>query len=171
MTKHINHFFFFIFMLLTTNKIFAETNVMKLDSLWAFTRKLETVWGGQIHEASSIIKQPLVDVNPPAGNRYTTAPFLLADGLEISDMDIRLSPEGHKEIKLIAFVVSNMCVSPEELKEAFSDVKIAAIPRSKSSHAVISYQTTPNEKGVAFAFSFPANNPHCLKRVIVSKYE
>ncbi|MED5641833.1 hypothetical protein VZ119_04755 [Enterobacter bugandensis] len=150
---------------------YAGQKNMNQDSLWNIVKELKTVWGKQTEDVSKLFHQPLVQKNPEVKDRYTSVPFTLSDGTRISDLDVRLWGNGDNSVSLVSFVIEQPCITLEQVKTHFPDVKISNIPRGNTAGQSVGYRTVADERGLAWAFSFPVMNQECLNRVVMSRYD
>lgn len=160
----------FLLPLFSTFSYAGQTN-MNQDSLWQVVKELKTVWGKQAEDVSKLLNQPLIKKNPEINDRYTSAPFTLSDGTRISDVDVRLWGNADNSVSLVSFVIEHPCITLDQVKTHFPDVKLSNIPRGKTSGQSVGYRTATDERGLAWSFSFPVMDQECLKRVVVSRYD
>ncbi|WP_240158970.1 hypothetical protein [Burkholderia sp. Ax-1724] len=90
---------------------------------------------------------------------YIGGPVNLTDGAVISNVDLRIRRKaGHP-----GFLVLNMkgrCVSLDEVRSHYSDLKLTYPPRPDSTYAFTGYSTFPSWGRLSF--SFLERNPNCL---------
>ncbi|EPT7034532.1 hypothetical protein ACVR2T_004336 [Cronobacter malonaticus] len=149
----------------------AEQTSAGHKALWQTTRELKSVWGKQADDVSQLLKQPLVRTVATADNRFTSATFALMDGTRISDLDVRLWNNGEKSVSLVSFIVDTPCITLEQVREHFPDAKLFNIPKGHAVGEMIGYRTARDDRGLAWAFSFPEQDSRCLKRITMAKYE
>lgn len=149
---------------------YAGQNMMLHDALWQMTKALKSAWGKNADAVSEIIQQPLVRTQAAADDRYTSAPFTLADGTRITGLDVRLWGNGDSSVALVSFVIDKPCITLEQIKEQFPDVTLVSVPRGNTSNQSLGYRTSLDEKGLAWAFSFPTVKQECLRRISISRY-
>lgn len=162
-----------IFLMLSSLLSFAYAGQknMNQDSLWQIIKQLKSAWGKQADDVSKILRHPLVRTNPAADDRYTSVPFTLADGTIIADLDVRLWGNGNNSVSLISFAIDGSCVTLEQVKKHFPDVKLSNIPRGNNAGQSVGYRTAVDETGLAWAFNFPVLNQECLKSIVISRYD
>ena len=163
----------FVFFIISSlfNFTYAGQKDMNQDSLWGIVKALKSVWGNQADDVSQLLKQPLVRTVATADNRFTSATFALMDGTRISDLDVRLWNNGEKSVSLVSFIVDTPCITLEQVREHFPDAKLFNIPKGHAVGQMIGYRTARDDRGLAWAFSFPEQDSRCLKRITMAKYE
>ena len=149
----------------------AEQKYMNNHSLWHITKELKSLWGKEIDAVGALIDQPLIPFTSTTKDRYTSQPFVLNDGINISDLDVRLSNNGAGKVALISFSVSGKCIPLEEVKEHFPDMMLHFIPRAKLKGRTFGYVTTRDQNSLAWGFSFPALNRDCLSAITMTRYD
>ncbi|ENO0284730.1 TPA: hypothetical protein QCJ39_001369 [Enterobacter asburiae] len=150
---------------------YAGQKNMNQDSLWHIVKELKTVWGKQVEDVSKLLNQPLIKKNPEMKDRYTSVAFTLSDGTRISDVDVRLWGNEDDSVSLVSFVIEQPCITLDQVKAHFPDVKLSNIPRGNTAGQSVGYRTATDERGLAWAFSFPVMNQECLNRVVMSRYD
>ncbi|MBK4469007.1 hypothetical protein JJQ28_24135 [Enterobacter asburiae] len=160
----------FLLPLFSTFSYAGQTN-MNQDSLWHIVKELKTVWGKQVEDVSKLLNQPLIKKNPETKDRYTSVPFTLSDGTRISDVDVRLWGNEDYSVSLVSFVIEQPFITLDQVKAHFPDVKLSNIPRGNTAGQSVGYRTATDERGLAWAFSFPVMNQECLNRVVMSRYD
>ena len=150
---------------------YAGHNKMNQDSLWQMIKEMKSVWGKQVEDVSKLFNQPLINNTQEKEDRYTSAPFTLTDGTRISNVDVRLWGNGDNSVSLVSFVVNQPCITLDQVKSHFPDLKLSNIPRGNTPGQSVGYRTPTDERGLAWAFSFPVLNQECLGRVVMSRYE
>lgn len=149
----------------------AEQKNMNHDSLWQITKALKGLWGKDINAVSNLLSQPLVPYSPGTKDRYTSAPFTLNDGINISELDVRLRSNGDGTVALISFAVSGQCITLEEVSEHFPDATLRFVPRENLPGRTFGYLTTRDSNSLAWGFSFPALNRECLQGITMARYD
>ncbi|EOC0588406.1 hypothetical protein ACI01G_003615 [Cronobacter sakazakii] len=149
----------------------AEQTSAGHKALWQTTRELKSVWGKQAEDVSQLLNQPIVRVLPTADDRFTSAPFTLLDGTRLSGLDIRLWGNGDRSVSLVSLNVDTPCITLEQVREHFLDAKLFNIPKGHAVGQLIGYRTARDDRGLAWAFSFPEQDSRCLKRITMAKYE
>ncbi|EPE1852568.1 hypothetical protein ACSG7Z_003297 [Cronobacter dublinensis] len=148
----------------------AGKEIMNQDSLWNTIKALKSVWGKQAEDVSKLLNQPIVRVLPTADDRFTSAPFTLLDGTRLSGLDIRLWGNGDRSVSLVSLNVDTPCIMLEQVREHFADVKLSQVPRGHATGQLVSYKTVMDNRGLAWAFGFSAQEPRCLKRITMTNY-
>ncbi|EPN9527365.1 hypothetical protein ACT5AM_002040 [Cronobacter malonaticus] len=149
----------------------AEQTSAGHKALWQTTRELKSVWGKQADDVSQLLKQPLVRTLSTSDNRFTSAPFTLLDGTRLSGLDVRLWGNSDKSVSLVSFIVDTPCITLEQVREHFPDARLFNIPKGHAVGQMIGYRTARDDRGLAWAFSFPEQDSRCLKRITMAKYE
>lgn len=149
---------------------YAGQKDMNQDSLWNIVKALKSVWGKDADDVSHLLKQPLVRTLPTADDRFTSAPFTLGDGTRLSELDVRLWGNGDKSVSLVSFNVDTPCITLEQVREHFIDAKLSQVPRGHAPGQLVSYKTAIDNRGLAWAFGFAAQEPQCLKRITMANY-
>jgi len=149
----------------------AEQKKMNHDSLWQITKELKSLWGKKIDAVSALLNQPVIPYKPTAKDRFTSAPFTLNDGITISNLDVRLSPNGGGTVKLVSFSISGECITLEEVQDNFPDVTLRFVPREKLPGRTFGYLTARDNKQLAWGFGFPALDRKCLSEITMSDYD
>ena len=140
---------------------YAGHNKMNQDSLWQMIKEMKSVWGKQVEDVSKLFNQPLINNTQEKEDRYTSAPFTLTDGTRISNVDVRLWGNGDNSVSLVSFVVNQPCITLDQVKSHFPDLKLSNIPRGNTPGQSVGYRTPTDERGLAWAFSFPVLNQEC----------
>lgn len=99
---------------------------------------------------------------------YKAKPFKLADGLRISDIELRLSKNRLGMRPMLVFTVLNQCITIAMVKEHYHYLSMSDYPRGHSENEVTSFSTSANINGQKISFSFMVKDPVCLASVVIA---
>ncbi|QHM76798.1 hypothetical protein [Mixta tenebrionis] len=108
----------------------------------------------------------LVKENPEV-NFYQAKTLNLHDSGKAEHFDLRLSkaPDGVKPF--LSFSWRGECFSLDTIKQHYPQLGLTGVPRGRSENEMTSYTTPADKDKQTITFSFKANKPDCLSRVII----
>lgn len=101
-------------------------------------------------------------------NFYKAEPVTLADGIQISAIELRLSKQRQGMMPLLTFSPLGQCITLKSIKEHYLDLKMTDYPRGHSENEVTSFSTPADTSGQKISFSFTVKDPDCLARVVIA---
>jgi hypothetical protein len=99
-------------------------------------------------------------------NFYNADDIKLADGANITAIELRLSKDNGDMAPLLNFSPSGQCITLDTVKKRYPQLRLTDYPRGRSENEVTSY--SPNMNGQKVSFSFTVKNPDCLDSVVIS---
>lgn len=102
-------------------------------------------------------------------NFYNADDIKLADGTNITAIELRLSKDNNGMAPLLNFSPSSgQCITLDTVKKHYPQLTLTDYPRGRSENEVTSYTARKDMNGQKVSFSFTVKNPHCLGSVVIS---
>ena len=101
-------------------------------------------------------------------NFYNADDIKLADGTNITAIELRLSKDNGDMAPLLNFSPSGQCITLDTVKMHFPQLVLTDYPQGRSENEVTSYTAPKDSNGQKVSFSFTVKNPHCLGSVVIS---
>ena len=101
-------------------------------------------------------------------NFYNADDIKLADGTNITAIELRLSKDNDGMAPLLNFSPSGQCITLDTVKMHFPQLVLTDYPQGRSENEVTSYTAPKDSNGQKVSFSFTVKNPHCLGSVVIS---
>lgn len=142
---------------------------VKINDLWIFVSRmsasLKTLSVRNLSDAPLPFK---MIKNNEYINFYTTEDITLADGTNITAIDLRLSKERDGAAPFLSFSPSGRCITLDAVKKYYPHLELTDYPRGRSGNEVTSYTASKDKNGEKISFSFTVNKPDCLDSVVIS---
>lgn len=97
---------------------------------------------------------------------YKTKPFTLDDGVVIENADLRVW-KGSDVPVLINLDISGACITVNDLKRLYPDMKLSSIPRTDSPAEMLYFRTSTDKNNVILFFGFANALPDCLGGIVI----
>lgn len=101
-------------------------------------------------------------------NFYQGENITLYDSSKIMDIDLRLSKVPDGMAPFFSFSYSGNCISLNEIKKRYDELKLTDYPRGRSKNEMASYTTLIDKNGQKITFGFTEKEPNCLHKIIIS---
>ncbi|CAI1574704.1 hypothetical protein [Serratia ficaria] len=156
--------------------IFSTHNAMgatvNKENLWNFISNMQN----HVRETNTgNVQKFAIPVRIASENEYTKFyvgdAVSLLDGIEISDIDLRISKVDKKSPAFFSFSVSGSCITLDEVKKYYGELELTDYPTGRSLEERSSYTTGGNQYGQHISFGFSAKKPQCLSQVVIDSDE
>ena len=101
-------------------------------------------------------------------NFYNADDIKLADGTNITAIELRLSKDNDGMAPLLNFSPSGQCITLDTVKMHFPQLVLTDYPQGRSENEVTSYTAPKDSNGQKVSFSFTVKKPDCLDSVVIS---
>ena len=101
-------------------------------------------------------------------NFYNADDIKLADGTNITAIELRLSKDNGDMAPLLNFSPSGQCITLDTVKMHFPQLVLTDYPQGRSENEVTSYTAPKDSNGQKVSFSFTVKKPDCLDSVVIS---
>lgn len=101
-------------------------------------------------------------------NFYIADDVKLADGTNITAIDLRLSKESGGMAPLLNFSPFGQCITLDTVKKHYPQLTLTDYPRGRSENEATSYTAPKDMNGQKVSFSFTVKKTDCLGTVVIS---